>query len=517
MIQTKPSRRGHPDIQILLAAFLALAIFATDIFSPLAGAVAVLYTIVILLLSGTGRPRAVTIGGLTTAFLTLAAFTKQHGGEPLSGPIARLVVSLVAISVTTLLCLKRQQSDAERDASEERYRTIFQSVGVTIWETDWSQIFAMIQDARGKADGDLYGWLVAHPEFIHKAAGLARIRDVNQAALQMFGGTRADYLGKSFLAHYMPGSEKALAATYAAMADGAHIFETELQFRSLSGEVVDVIGRISRLPGDHDWSRIWAMAIDVTGRNRAQDKLNQTVAELAHASRVTTLGLLAASIAHEVNQPLSAIITYSKSAKRWLTQGPDNAHEVADCLDHIDINANRAADVIARVRAQARRATPQSGPLDLLEVTREAIDMVGRQLQEGSITVRMIAAEGVLLVTGDRVQIHQVIINLLVNGIHAMAQPSACGNELCVEIDRKSDGLVALSVSDRGTGIQTEPAQLFEPFFTTKCDGMGMGLSICRSIVEAHGGKMSAANRPEGGAVFTFTLPVAQEQTASAA
>lgn len=292
--------------------------------------------------------------------------------------------------------------------------------------------------------------------------------------------------------------------------------EQDIQLQTLSGELRDVVIRVTVPADETEWARILVMAIDVTARNRAQAKLAQTQAELAHAARVSTLGMLTASIAHEVNQPLSAIITYAKSGRRWLGQGERGAREALDCLDHIVANGSRAAGVIARVRSQAKGASPQTESLDLVTLVNEAIEVISREAQDNAITVRATFPEQVPSIMGDKIQIQQVVINLMVNAIHSMTQLEEHALELCVEVTL-GDSQVVLSVSDCGGGIGVEPSRLFDPFFTTKKDGMGMGLSICRSIVESHGGRIWAANRDEGGAVFSFTLPAMKSPAVSAA
>jgi C4-dicarboxylate-specific signal transduction histidine kinase len=249
-------------------------------------------------------------------------------------------------------------------------------------------------------------------------------------------------------------------------------------------------------------------------RNEARARLEQSSAELAHASRVSTLGQLTASIAHEVNQPLSAIITYGKSAKRWLSRDVPDLPEVTACLDQIVANGSRAADIISRVRSLARKAAPEAEPLDLAELAGEAIDLVRREARAAHVALRRIGDAAVPLVIGDRVQIQQVLVNLLMNGIQAMCDVQGRARELCIKLEPDAGNMVRVAVADCGNGIAGDPARIFEPFFTTKEDGMGMGLSICRSIVEAQGGRISAANNPVHGATIAFTLPAASPEAA---
>jgi len=257
------------------------------------------------------------------------------------------------------------------------------------------------------------------------------------------------------------------------------------------------------------------MALDVTERNQTNARLAQAQAQLTHVSRITTLGQLAASIAHEVNQPLSALITYAKSGKRWLAREAPDAAEVGDCLDHVVSNGTRAADVIARIRALARRADPRQDAIDLGSLVAETVELLRRDLNTHDVTVAVTIPDDLPPLVGDRVQMQQVLMNLMLNAEQAMAQVTPDARVLHVDVVSESGG-VAVHVRDSGSGIAVEPESLFSPFFTTKADGMGMGLSICRSIIESHGGTLGAANHPEGGAVFSFRLPVAGQLESAA-
>ncbi len=491
------ARRVHGAAALLLA----VAIFALDVLSPLQGAVAVLYTIVVLVASRSNDRMLIVAAGIVGSVLAVAGYVLSHWGAPLGSPAMRLVVSLTATGITTLLCLRNRAAAEQQARSEMRYRSIFNAAGLPIWEGDWSEAHAML--ASGVAlDG----------EAIERIGRSATIRDANDAAARLFGlPDRAALIGKSLIDHHTSAAATTLGNILLALARGDTAIEEETQFLSASGDVVDVVLRVTLPPGGEGWKRVLMMALDVTERNRAQARLAQSQAELTHVARVTTLGQLAASIAHEVNQPLSAIITYANSGKRWLAREAPAAPEVADCLDQIASNGRRAADVIARVRDLARKADPQQSRIDLAQLIGETVALLHRDLQAQDIAIRVDAADDLPLVLGDAVQIQQVLMNLILNAEQAMADIPVDQRALCIEAcARDSDVMVA--VRDCGTGIGDDPERLFAAFFTTKSSGLGMGLSICRSIVERHGGKLAAVNNAEGGATFRFHLPFADAE-----
>jgi PAS domain S-box-containing protein len=251
---------------------------------------------------------------------------------------------------------------------------------------------------------------------------------------------------------------------------------------------------------------------DVSSRKRAEAELHEAQANLAHVTRVTALGELAASIAHEVNQPLAAVVTNAAACLRWLDREPANLKEARGAVQSIVKDGNRAGEVIQRVRALANKTADQKAPLHINDVVNEVISLVQHELFSHRVALRLELAPALSPVLADRIQLQQVILNLVINAIEAMQPVKDRLRELVIRT-RQDEGQVLVTVSDCGVGVAAENAdRLFDAFFTTKSSGMGMGLSICRSIVNAHGGRLSASCAGPG-ATFQFTLPLHQEDS----
>ncbi|MEW9581599.1 AAA family ATPase [Paraburkholderia sp. DGU8] len=245
-----------------------------------------------------------------------------------------------------------------------------------------------------------------------------------------------------------------------------------------------------------------------TAAEQADEQLQALQVELAHATRVTTLGELSASIAHEVGQPLGAIVTSGEACLRWLGHSNPQPEEVRACVQHMIGEGRRASQIVQRIRTLTSKATPRKTQIELNEVINDVVSLVQRELLNHRVSLNLKLASDLPPLLGDRVQLQQVLINLVINGIQAMADISDNPRELIIESHRDNDGQVVVAVQDSGPGIDPENAnRLFDAFFTTKADGMGMGLSICRSIIEAHGGQVRATNIARQGARFQLSLP----------
>jgi PAS domain S-box-containing protein len=247
---------------------------------------------------------------------------------------------------------------------------------------------------------------------------------------------------------------------------------------------------------------------DITERKRAEDSLLKTQAELAHVTRLTTLGELTASIAHEVNQPLAAIVTNSNASLRWLASEPPNLDKSRQAIGRIIKDGNRASEIISRIRGLVKNAPPRKDWVDVNEIIVEVIGLALNEADRNQIFLKSHLSSELPLVLGDRVQLQQVILNLIINGVEAMGRITEGSRELVVSSENDEANGLLVAVRDTGVGLEsTNLNQLFDAFFTTKPNGMGMGLAISRSIIEAHGGRLWAtANSPQG-AIFQFTLP----------
>jgi PAS domain S-box-containing protein len=257
--------------------------------------------------------------------------------------------------------------------------------------------------------------------------------------------------------------------------------------------------------------------MDVSAAKRAEQALRQAQAELAHVSRVTALGELTASIAHEVNQPIAGVVTNAEAASRWLKAEPPNLDKVREVLGQIVKDGMRAGDVIHRIRALIRKAPPRMARVDVNEAVLDITTLARSELLRHGVSLQTQLATGLPLIEGDRVQLQQVILNLILNAVEAMSGIAEGAREMRISTGRRASNGVLVAVRDFGPGLDPQSMdRLFDAFYTTKPDGLGMGLAICRSIVEAHGGKLWAtANEPRG-AVFQFTLPLEWNETVPA-
>jgi PAS domain S-box-containing protein len=301
----------------------------------------------------------------------------------------------------------------------------------------------------------------------------------------------------------------------------AHLPFRDLVYRSDAAKGAAIYVRTSGKPffdADGKFLGYRGVSTDITAgirADQAERALRKAQAELAHVTRVTTLGELTASIAHEINQPLAALIANAEACRSWLDRGPPDLAAARRSVEWIVDDANRAGEVIRRVRALAKKTDTEKTLLDVNELVREAMALVQRELLKNEVSLGMELAPRLPSIYGDRVQLQQVIINLVMNGIEAMQTVGDRARRLVVRTGQDDLGRVWLAVADTGVGIsEADSEHVFMPFFTTKSSGMGMGLAICRSIMEAHAGRLSVFRNEEGGATFQFVLPLHQEDAA---
>jgi PAS domain S-box-containing protein len=334
---------------------------------------------------------------------------------------------------------------------------------------------------------------------------------VNDTYCGHFGRTRDELVGMKFI-ELIPEQERPAVLRYVksivasprtesyehqvVRADGSTGWQQWIDHavRDANGQVIEVQG-IGR---------------DITELKRAETEAQERRAEVMHLTRVAILGELSGALAHELNQPLTAILSNAQTVQRLLMREPIDLAEVREILEDIVIDDQRAGEVIARLRALMRKGEASFQPLDLNEVATEVLELAHSELIERNVAVRTRLAPGLAGARGDRVQLQQVLLNLIMNACEAMSANKPA--ERTLTVSTAPDGTdVLVSIADRGSGIPSEVAdRLFEPFFTTKPQGLGLGLSICRSIIAAHGGRLWAEDNLDRGATFTLALPAQQ-------
>jgi two-component system, LuxR family, sensor kinase FixL len=477
-----PRRHVHPA-QSAVLVLLTFAIFAIDAFTRLDTAIAVMYIVVLMMASPIWSGRATRLLGAACILLTLGAYLISHGLHVVGSPAGRAVVSIAAIAIATWLAVQRQEA---MDGLRKR------------------------QDALRRSEAFLSGAqrLTRTGSFGVKVPDGAMVWSEEAARIFGYGPEVAPSIER-VLERTLPEDRAAVRAAFAKAlgCDGALDFAHRLM---LPGGAIRHVHVLAEASTDHYGDCEYLGAItDITARIEAEEQLHASQNQLAHAARVSMLGELAASVAHEVNQPMTAIVANAKAARRWLGRAEPDLPEAQAALDGIVQASERAGQVIRRIRALARRADPDHCAVDLNALVQETLELLQRELDRLPLDLRVDLAPALPDVVGDRVELQQVLINLVMNALQAMG---AAGGPPRLEVRTLLDGgTVRLQVRDSGPGIADSDAQrLFEPFFSTKSDGMGLGLSICRSIITKHGGQIGARSTPPG-STFHVDLPVLQE------
>lgn len=390
--------------------------------------------------------------------------------------------------------------------SEYRYRNMFQAMAVAFWECDFTGVGDTLRAWRAAGIEDLRRHFAQHPECIRTLTQATRTIDVNQKAVQLFRATRKEDLLGPTDRFWPAASEPVFAQSILAAVHRDPYFQAETRLLAVDGEEIDVLFTVSFSPEVVGKGTILIGVIDMQVRNRALSDLHRLQDELAHAARVSTLGELTASIAHEVNQPLAAIVTNGEASLRWLRRSDPDVAEAQSAITRVIADGKRASDIITRIRALSRKTEFRKEVVDLQEIIDDAAALLRREFQANAVALHTECASDLPPIFADRIQVQQVLVNLLMNGIQATAHGEI--RKIAVNARREGEEAVLVEVRDTGSGVaDNDLNRLFQPFFTTKNAGMGMGLSICRSIVEAHGGRIWAEPQLPRGTALRFSLP----------
>lgn len=413
---------------------------------------------------------------------------------------------LVFVSIEA--ALDAPEALLELEASEHRYRALIASLPLPVWEID-ARAAGKIFD-RLQADGvtDMEDYSARHPDLVDLACELVLVTNANADAVNLMGAAdSSELMGPvKYIFADTPGAARRVMIAHF---NGQRNSVEQLKVRTRRGDLRDVLLLVTLpVPGERLDTTLLIM-IDNTARIEAEARLRQVEADFTHAARLSTLGQMTASIAHEIKQPLSAILTNAETSLRWLAKPDPNLPKVAQLTERIAAGAQRANDIIVRIQDTAGKRHPRHVKLELNEVIGEALTFVRHDNEERSIHLRLDMDRRLPPFTGDRIQLQQVVVNLLVNSGQALAARPAELREIWVKTFLEEPQVVGFSIRDNGLGIpDAHLDRIFGGFFSTKEGGMGIGLTICQTIIAAHGGQISASNHPEGGAEFRVTIPI---------
>lgn len=404
---------------------------------------------------------------------------------------------------------QQKRDQAALRHSEYRYRNLFQAMAASFWELDFRLVGERVRGLGLKNPAAYEQYLLSNVEFVRALMRVTMIIDVNDQTIDLFAPGDRSRLTGSVEPYWPEASTDVYARSVVAAISGSPSYVAETRLRRADGSEFEALFTACFSPESVSRAKLLVGVLDIS----EQKKVRRLQDELAHASRVTVLGELTASIAHELNQPLGAIAASGDAALRWLRRPEPALEEVDQLIARTVADAHRAAGIIVRVRAMSQHRPRTSDLLALNDITREAMTFLQHEVEHHLAEFELELAPQLPAIRGDRIQLQQVIVNLVVNALQAMSSASVPRRFLRLR-SHLSGSVVSLSVEDSGPGFSPEHGQrLFESFFSTKKEGLGLGLPVCRTIVEAHGGSLTASSeQPGGGACFTFSLPAAMAQ-----
>jgi PAS domain S-box-containing protein len=410
--------------------------------------------------------------------------------------------AVTALFVVSLSAAQRRNADSLRFARDELQATVGELARVNgALEAENAQrrrVEAYLDEAQELSRTGSFSWKVSSGEVFWSKEGYRML------GLDQTTSPSIDLL----LQRVHPDDRRVVQHEIDRMRQGEREYDYELRWLTPDGPIKYLRLRAHRVQSDVGEDEIVGALIDVTEAREAQESLHAAQTALAHAARVATLGEMSASIAHEVNQPLAGIVTNGEAGLRWLDRKEPDLGEVRNAMERIIRDGKRASQVVERLRALARKAPAQTTILDLNEVITEGVALVQREIQGHRVALELDLAHELSPVLAGRVELQQVVINLMMNGMQAMEPVTDRPRRLVVRSCAQGEE-VLVSVRDSGIGIDPENmSRLFNAFFTTRANGIGMGLSIGRSIIESYGGRIWASSNEGGGTTFQFSLPV---------
>jgi PAS domain S-box-containing protein len=393
--------------------------------------------------------------------------------------------------------------------NEQRYRQLFEYAPVALAQLDAGNRTNLLKQVKDQGVTDLKAYFDQHPDVLWRIKNASTVVNVNRRMVEMFGARDAsELLGKTH--RFWQRSPETHLHGLESRLRGESKFQAEMEVDTLDGRVINVVITLAR-PKELDRLGINFIGfVDVTDQVRATRMLQKLQGEFAHAARISMLGELTASIAHEINQPLTAIMANGEASLYWLNRSEPDILKARESIGRIIEATNRSDEIISRLRSMAAGRAPRFADVSLNRLIDEAIEFLSHQIKSKNVEVSLELDGTLPVLSGDPIQLQQVVVNLIVNAIQAMDQPNIRRRALVIRTASCKGDVVCCSFEDGGPGIDpSDLVRLFNSFFTTKDTGMGMGLPVSRAIVETHGGHMRADNQSVlGGARFVVMLPV---------